>query len=119
MRLIAAIDLEGVPIAFVAVNDTARPIFCTPAAYEKLTAQMLSSRCQACGVLARSYELDNGRCVANVGCAIDANAKCIRSDDPAAVQETLTIPHEIWHTFLDKMPRRGEYPPIVEGENAW
>lgn len=93
MNTIIVVNPQGMLVGQSIGNSDSVPLFCTAAAKAVLVERLeaLDGRCKRCGVVARSEELLDGKCVPTVGCGTESEVEQALLDAPREVRTLLMI----------------------------
>lgn len=96
-------------------------LIATPKARQRIVEEMerRGAICKRCRIISRTDELTDGFCNTGTGCSIDIDHELLnppRNWSEMHAQEIL--PKQMWETFVDTLPRRGEHPDTPPPEEV-
>lgn len=107
MNLHIVLNRDGRVAQATMLPDTLVPIWATPEARDKLTAELSEkgAYCTRCRTVARTSQLNNHICAEGVGCSNDIDADVIADENPARRSEQYnTIYKKMWKMLGKNLP---------------
>jgi hypothetical protein len=124
MKLLLTIGRDGLAEGMQMIADRTTRLYMTPRAKNRILEEIMKKggMCQRCSLIARSDELENGRCVDGIGCAGDVDAtRAFAPQSPHEAIDARALPNEIWSAFCRTIVQdaRVELPESEEGGLRW